>query len=185
MVEKVDTIVVGAGPAGSATAYSLAETGHEVLLVERAKTPGEKNVSGGVLFGSVLHKLIPNFWEEAPVERTITKRSLILLAGDSSVSLDFTSPKLGKPPHSGYSIIRNEFDQWFAKRAEEAGALLATGIRVDTLLWENKRIVGIKAGDDEIKANVVVAADGINSILTEQAGLRKTLQSKNIGLGIK
>ncbi len=185
MVEKVDTIVVGAGPAGSATAYSLAETGHEVLLVERAKTPGEKNVSGGVLFGSVLHKLIPNFWEEAPVERTITKRSLILLAGDSSVSLDFTSPKLGKPPHSGYSIIRNEFDQWFAKRAEEAGALLATGIRVDTLLWENKRIVGIKAGDDEIKANVVVAADGINSILTEQAGLRKALQSKNIGLGIK
>jgi electron transfer flavoprotein-quinone oxidoreductase len=185
MVERVDTIVVGAGPAGSATAYSLAQLDHDVLLVERAKTPGEKNVSGGVLFGSVLHDLIPNFWEEAPVERIITNRSLIFLSGDSSFSLDFSSKKLDNPPHNGYSIIRYEFDQWFAKRAEEAGALLATGIRVDNLLWEKNRVVGIKAGDDEIRANVVVAADGINSMLTEQAGLRKALKPKNIGLGIK
>jgi electron transfer flavoprotein-quinone oxidoreductase len=185
VVERVDTIIVGAGPAGSATAYSLAQSNHEVLLVERAKTPGEKNVSGGVLFSSVLHDLIPNFWEEAPIERTITNRNLIFLSDESSFSFDFSSKKLAKPPHNGYSIIRYEFDQWFAKRAEEAGALLATGIRVDDLLWENKRIVGIKAGDDEIRSNVVVAADGINSKLPEQAGLRKKLEPKNIGLGIK
>ncbi|MFX1576873.1 MAG: FAD-dependent oxidoreductase [Promethearchaeota archaeon] len=185
MVEKVDTIVVGAGPAGSATAYSLAKSGHEVLLIERAKTPGEKNVSGGVLFGSVLHDLIPNFWEDAPLERTITNRNLVFLSGQSSLSFDFSSKRLEKPPHNGYSIIRYDFDQWFAKRAEEAGALLATGIRVDNLLWENNRVIGIKAGDDEIRANVVVAADGINSLLTEHAGLRKDLKTKNIGLGIK
>ncbi|MFW9934574.1 MAG: FAD-dependent oxidoreductase [Candidatus Thorarchaeota archaeon] len=185
MVEKVDTIVVGAGPAGSATAYSLAKSGHEVLLVERAKTPGEKNVSGGVLFGSVLHDLIPNFWEDAPLERTITNRNLVFLSDQSSFSFDFSSKRLEKPPHNGYSIIRYDFDQWFAKRAQEVGALLATGIRVDNLLWENNRVIGIKAGDDEIQANVVVAADGINSLLAEQAGLRKDLKTKNIGLGIK
>ncbi len=185
MVEKVDTIVVGAGPAGSAAAYSLARADNQVLLVERAKTPGEKNVSGGVLFGSVLHQLIPNFWEDAPIERTIINRNLVFLSGESSFSLDFSSKKLENPPHCGYSIIRYDFDQWFAKRAEEAGALLATGIRVDELAWENKQVVGIRAGDDEIRANVVVAADGINSQLTEQAGLRKGLRTKHIGLGIK
>ncbi len=185
VTEKIDTIVVGAGPAGSATAYSLAQADHEVLLVERAQTPGEKNVSGGVLFGSVLHNLIPNFWEEAPIERTITNRSIIFLNGESSFSLDFSSKKLDKPPHNGYSIIRYDFDKWFAKRAEEAGAMLATGVRVDSLLWEKKRVVGIKAGDDEILANVVVAADGINSVLTEQAGLRHQVKPKNIGLGVK
>lgn len=185
MVESIDTIVVGAGPAGSATALSLAKAGHEVLLVDRGKTPGEKNVSGGVLYGSVLHQLIPNFWEDAPLERTIVSRNLVFLSGESSFSLDFSSNKLEKQPHSGYSINRYDFDQWFAKRAEEAGALLATGIRVDELLWENKRVVGIKAGDDEIRAKVVVAADGINSSLVEQAGLRKDLKAKYTALGIK
>ncbi len=185
MVEKINTIVIGAGPAGSAAAYSLAQAGHEVLLVERSKTPGEKNVSGGVLFGPVLHDLIPNFWNDAPVERKITNRSLIFLDEDSSFSLDFTSKKLAKPPFGGYSIIRYRFDQWFAKRAEEAGAILATGVRVDKLLWDNKRVIGINAGGDEIYANVVVAADGINSTLTEQAGLRNGQNPKHIGLGIK
>ena len=185
MVEKVDTIVVGAGPAGSATAYSLAKSGHEVLLIERAETPGEKNVSGGVLFGRVLHDLIPNFWEDAPVERMITNKSLIFLNGESSVSLDFASKKLAQPPYTGFSIVRYQFDQWFAKRAEEAGATLATGVRVDGLLWEDKQVIGIRAGDDEIHANIVVAADGINSILTEEAQLRKRHKPKHVGLGIK
>jgi electron transfer flavoprotein-quinone oxidoreductase len=185
MVEKVDTIVVGAGPAGSATAYSLAQSGHEVLLVERAATPGEKNVSGGVLFGRVLHDLIPNFWEEAPVERMITNKSLIFLDGESSFGLDFASKKLAQPPYTGFSIIRYQFDQWFAKRAEEVGATLATGIRVDNLLWENNRVSGIRVGGDDIHANVVVAADGINSTLTEEAQLRKRHKPKHIGLGIK
>ncbi|MFX1301682.1 MAG: FAD-dependent oxidoreductase, partial [Promethearchaeota archaeon] len=48
-METLDAIVVGAGPAGSAAAYSLAKAGLQVMLVERSKTPGEKNVSGGVL----------------------------------------------------------------------------------------------------------------------------------------
>jgi electron transfer flavoprotein-quinone oxidoreductase len=71
-METLNAIVVGAGPAGSAVAYSLAKSGLQVMLVERAKTPGEKNVSGGVLYGQVLHNLIPKYWEQAPVERRIT-----------------------------------------------------------------------------------------------------------------
>ncbi len=184
-MENVDVIVVGAGPAGSAAAYYLAKAGQQVLLIERGKTPGEKNVSGGILYGRALHRLIPNFWEDAPVERFIISHNLNVLSGDSAIRLGFSKKEFAKPPFNGISVIRYKFDQWFAKQAEEAGALLATGIRVDELIWNNKRIVGIKAGDDEIGANIVIAADGINSLLAAQANLRTPHRPELLGLGIK
>ncbi|MFX0077706.1 MAG: FAD-dependent oxidoreductase [Candidatus Hermodarchaeota archaeon] len=184
-METLDAIVVGAGPAGSAAAYSLAKAGLQVMLVERSKTPGEKNVSGGVLYGQVLHDLIPNYWEQAPVERRITAYRLSLLSQESAFTLDFSSGKRNPVPNDGYSLNRYKFDQWFAKQAENAGAFLASGIRVDDLLWEENRIIGIKAGTDEVHANVVIAADGVNSLLTEKAQLRRDHTPEQMGLGIK
>ena len=54
MEDKFDAIVVGAGPAGSAAAYTLAREGLDVLLAERGKYAGAKNVSGGILLGPTL-----------------------------------------------------------------------------------------------------------------------------------
>ena len=51
MKPEFDAIVVGAGPAGGACAYSLAKQGRSVLLIERGKYPGAKNVWGGALYG--------------------------------------------------------------------------------------------------------------------------------------
>lgn len=184
-MENVDVIVVGAGPAGSAAAYHLAKAGQQVLLVERGRVPGEKNVSGGILYGRALHRLIPNFWEHAPIERFITQHNLNVLSGDSTITLGFSKKDFAKPPFNGISVIRYKFDQWFAKQAEEAGALLATGIRVDELIWKNKRVVGIKAGGDEIGANIVIAADGINSLLAAEANLRTPHKPELLGLGVK
>jgi electron transfer flavoprotein-quinone oxidoreductase len=184
-MENIDAIIVGAGPAGSAAAYSLAKAGLQVMLVERAKTPGEKNVSGGVLYGQVLHDLIPKYWEQAPVERRITTNRLSLLSNESAFTLDFSSGKRTPVSNDGYTINRYKFDQWFAKQAENAGALFTPGIRVDDLLWEKERIIGVIAGTDEVQANVVIAADGVNSILAEKAHLRKDHTPEQMGLGIK
>ena len=63
--------------------------------------------------------------------------------------------------------------------------LLATGIRVDSLLEENGRIVGIIAGGEEMRARVVVAADGVNSVLGREAGLVSELSAHAVGLGVK
>jgi len=65
--DKVTAIVVGAGPAGSIAAYVLAKAGVDVVLVERGSSPGEKNVFGGRMYSHVLNRILPGFWEEAPV----------------------------------------------------------------------------------------------------------------------
>ncbi|MDP7554937.1 MAG: FAD-dependent oxidoreductase, partial [Nitrospinota bacterium] len=68
MEEKFDCIIIGAGPAGSAAAITLAQGGADVVVLEKGESPGSKNLFGGILFTTVLNKLIPNFWESAPIE---------------------------------------------------------------------------------------------------------------------
>jgi electron transfer flavoprotein-quinone oxidoreductase len=140
---------------------------------------------GGALYGPSLYELFPDFWEEAPVERYILRHKYSLLTQDASFSVDFTSKKYGKPPYNGFSVLRSKFDRWFASKAEQAGAVVATGLEAEDLLWEGKSVAGIKAGGDELPANVVIACDGVNSILTEKAGLRGKISPRDIKQGVK
>jgi electron transfer flavoprotein-quinone oxidoreductase len=183
--EAFDAIVVGAGPAGCAAAYSLAKGGLEVLLVERGKFAGVKNMTGGVLYGPVLNSLIPDFWKEAPVERHVTRHVITLLSEKTSLSIDFNSAGLDQPLHDGYTVLRAKFDRWFAGKVEGAGGVVITGVRVDDLLWDGERVVGIVAGGDTIPAGVVIAADGVNSILAKKAGLSAKLSPENVNQGVK
>lgn len=183
--DRYDAIVVGAGMAGNAAAYRLAQAGLEVVLVERGPYPGSKNLSGGVLYGRVLHELIPNYWEEAPVERAITHNAVTFMTGDAAFSLDARTGAFGQPPYNAFTVLRGKFDRWFAGRAEAAGAMLVTGIKVDRLLREDGRVVGVAAGEDEIRADVVIAADGANSFLAQEAGLRGRIPTGQIALGVK
>lgn len=183
MSEKFDVIIVGAGPAGSAAAYSLAKMGFNVLMIERGKYPGAKNVMGGRMYAYALNRLIPEFWKEAPIERKVTREKLTLQGEKASFTLDFMDEELREPPNS-YTILRGKFDQWFAGKAVEAGATLVSSIRVDDLIRENNRITGIVAGTDRIQANVVIAADGAVSLLSEKAGLKK-FDVLQFALGIK
>ncbi len=172
MSEKFDVIIVGAGPGGCAAAYSLARMGFNVLILERGKYPGAKNVMGGRMYTDALNRLIPEFWKEAPVERRVAREKLTLLCNKASVTLDFQDEMLLEPPNS-FTILRAKFDQWFAGKAVEAGATLVPNIKVDDLLWKNERVAGIVAGGDTIEANVVIAADGAVSLMAEKACLKK------------
>src|SRR3972149_12217589 len=130
MSEKFDAIIVGSGPGGSSAAYSLAKMGFNVLMLERGKYPGAKNVMGGRMYAYALNRLIPEFWKEAPVERTVTRERLTMLCDKASITLDFQDEELLEPPNS-FTILRAKFDQWFANKAVEAGATLIPSIRVD------------------------------------------------------
>jgi electron transfer flavoprotein-quinone oxidoreductase len=184
MTEKFDCIVIGAGFAGSSAAIRLAKGGASVLLVERAEVPGQKNMTGGVLWGRELDDLVPGWWKEAPVERFIDHKRLSFLTDDSSFSLDFKSSEWDKEPYNGFSILRGKFDAWLAKKAEEAGANLICGITVRSLAKDKHgKVIGVQGvtKDDVIPAGCVIIADGINSRLALQAGLRREPPRRPVG----
>ncbi|GAB6174387.1 hypothetical protein JCM15765_38650 [Paradesulfitobacterium aromaticivorans] len=181
-MKKHDVIIVGAGPAGIAAAFVLAKAGMDVVLFERGEFPGEKNMFGGVVYGHVFNELIPNYWEEAPLERPISKMVISILGEDNALNIELDSNRLSMPPNNGYSVRRNLFDRWFAQKAVEAGALLVNRTVIDDLIMENSRVVGVRARRDqgEMYANVVIAADGVNSLLAEKAGLRKPFKPEYV-----
>lgn len=177
-----DVIVVGAGIAGCITAYQLARAGHSVALIERGEAPGTKNLSGGVLYYRPLLDVFPDLLTEAPIERRITRHVTQFLTPEASVGLDYADLRLRD---NAVTVLRAPFDAWLADRAEQAGVFLMAGVRVDRLLTDDGRTVGVQAGDDELRARVVVAADGVNSFLAREAGLRPAPEPRQLALGVK
>lgn len=176
MTDNFDCIIIGAGPSGIACAYTLAKAGLNVIIFERGEYPGSKNVSGGVLYSTVLNKLIPNFWETAPIERHVVKRRYSILSKDAEMAMEFSFDRFNNPPYNNsFTVLRSKFDQWFAKKAEDAGAMLLTETVIDDFIWKDGKIVGVKARREggDIYADVVVCAEGANSLLSEKAGLKK------------
>ncbi len=183
--DKFTAIVVGGGPAGSTAAYLLAREGHEVVLVERGTAPGSKNMYGGRMYSHALNRIIPNFWEEAPVERRVEREVVTFLDEGRSLSVNFRDSNWSEPPYHSFTLLRAEFDNWLASKAEEAGALLACGIRVDDVLTEKGKVIGIRAGEDEMLADVVIAADGVNSRMAQKAGLAQMFTPSQVATGVK
>ena len=183
--DSFDAIVVGAGPAGSACAYTLAKGGKNVLLLERGDSAGAKNVSGGRLYTYALELVELDLYKRAPLQRRIVREQVMLLDERRATTIDFADPAWGEGVPQSHSVIRASLDEWFAGEAEAQGATFASGMRVDSLLEEHGRIVGIQVGEDEMRADIVVAADGVNSLLGQQAGLFKDVQAQAVGVGVK
>lgn len=186
--EHFDVVVAGAGPAGSTAALVMARAGLRVALLERGEYPGAKNVSGAVLYGtSFLERLHPGFRLSAPVERYITRRSIGFMSESALFSLDYKSSNSAALPNNGFTVLRPQFDRWLAQRAVEAGALLAPGTVVDGLLREGGVVRGVRTRREkgELYADVVVAADGVNSFLAREAGLRGEFSLQEMSLGVK
>ena len=184
--EKFDAIVVGGGLAGSAAALTMAKAGLDVMLIERGKFCGSKNSSGGRIYGHSLERLIPNFAEEAPIERKITQERLSLMTEGGALSFQYNSDKLQNLKYPSYSVLRSKFDKWMAEKAEEAGVMLLEGFRVDKVLVdENGKATGVVCGDEEFDADVIVLADGVNSLLAQQLGMKQELDPKDVAVGVK
>ncbi|MDD7306510.1 MAG: FAD-dependent oxidoreductase [Peptoniphilaceae bacterium] len=185
--DKFDAIIVGGGLAGISAALVMAKAGLEVMLIERGDYCGAKNMTGGRLYGHSLEKIIPNFAQEAPVERIVTKEKISIMSEDSSFDFTYNSKKLaGNKAEASYTVLRTEFDKWMAEKAEEAGANVITGILVEDLLKdENGKIIGVMATGEEIYSDVVILADGVNSLLSQQIGLKEELKADQVAVGAK
>lgn len=186
-MEKFDVVVVGAGLAGCAAAHAVAREGLSVVFAERGTQPGTKTVSGGLLYSHALARIFPQFWEQepSPVERAIDRNVLSMLTPTRAVSLDYLDSDFGRPPFNAFSVLRSRLDPWLAAQAEAAGAVPVYGIKVDSLVRESGRVVGIRAGDDEIRAEVVVVAEGANAILSRGNPPEPPADPKVVGVGVK
>ena len=181
-----DIIVVGSGCAGGVAAYVAASAGKSVLVVERGNFAGAKNMTGGRIYSHSLKQVFPDFESEAPVERKITHERIAMMDPSSQMTVDFTSSELAEEGKDSYSVLRGPFDQWLAEKAEEAGAEYICGIAVEELIKDGSgRVTGVRAGDDEITAEVVILAEGTNSMLSERCLGNARPKANQMAVGIK
>jgi electron transfer flavoprotein-quinone oxidoreductase len=177
--EHYEAVVVGAGPGGASAAAALAKQGVETLVLERGTEAGSKNVSGGLIYAETeapytIDDLFPGFREEAS-ERPVDEYYIHNIAGENVETFD-----LNKIHHKGTdwcdAVLRRHMDSWLAERVHEmtreTGGGLLTDVRVNGLLRDGGKIVGVTCDElDPIRADLVVAADGVNSELARDAGL--------------
>jgi electron transfer flavoprotein-quinone oxidoreductase len=186
-LEKFDVIVVGAGPAGLAAAYTLAKAGVKVAVIERGDFPGAKNVMGGVLYTRPTAEVFGDFWQDAPLERPIVQQSYWILAKDSAIKVGINDQRFLQSPPNCFTVLRARFDKWLAEKTKQAGALIISETVVEDVLWEDDRIVGIRTNrpDGDLACDVVVAADGVNSLLSQKAGLHKEWKPNQVAVAVK
>ena len=173
--------------AGCSAAIRVAQGGGNVLLLERGAEAGTKNLSGGILWGHDLDRILPGWWHEMPVERHIVRKRFGVLTSDSAVSFDFDDAAWRKEPYVAHSVLRARTDAWLAKKAEEAGATVVTSVPVERLNWEGSRVHGIVQGGETMTAPVTILADGTNSRLALGTPIRPQarLDAEATELGMK
>ncbi len=186
--ERFDAIVVGAGPSGNAAAYTMAKAGLKVLQLERGEYPGSKNVQGAILYADALEKVIPDFRDDAPLERHVIEQRIWMMDDTSHAGMHYRSEDFNEEKPNRYTIIRAQFDKWFSRRVREAGATLLCETTVTDLLRDIKgKVIGVRTdrGGAHVYADVVVLADGVNSLVGQRAGLRPELKPQSVALAVK
>ena len=187
--DQADVIVVGAGPAGSTTAYYLAQAGLDVLLLEKSRFPREK-VCGDGLTPRGVKALVAMGISVSEQDGWVRNKGLRVIGAGQRLELSW--PELSSYPGYGLVRPRTDLDQMLARRAEQAGARLVEGLTVTGPVLEDRtgRITGVTArpagadGERTYTSRVVVAAVGNSSRLSVAMGLRKR-DDRPLGVAVR
>ena len=186
---EADVIVVGAGPAGATTAFYLAQSGLDVLLLEKSRFPREK-VCGDGLTPRAVKALVGMGISVTEQDGWVRNKGLRVIGAGKRLELPW--PELASYPGYGLVRARTDFDETLARRAQQAGARLLEGVTVTgpVLSERTGRITGVAArpageeGERTYSARVVVAADGNSSRLSVAMGLRKR-DDRPLGVAVR
>ncbi|MDT0380664.1 geranylgeranyl reductase family protein [Streptomyces sp. DSM 42041] len=186
---RADVIVVGAGPAGSATAYHLARSGLDVLLLEKTAFPREK-VCGDGLTPRATKQLVAMGIDISEEAGWLRNKGLRIIGGGQRLQLDW--PELASYPDYGLVRKRDDFDDQLARQAQKAGARLYERCNVGEPILDARtgRITGVHAKLGEEKkpvtfhAPIVVAADGNSTRLSLKMGLHRR-EDRPMGVAVR
>jgi electron transfer flavoprotein-quinone oxidoreductase len=179
-MKNYDVIIVGGGPGGTVAGRYAAEKGLKTLILERGRTPGDKNVSGC--------GLSPKCWRDLPFMKEmklpnmrVADMATVHLVDERNkevMNMSFTASECG-----GYkearefltvNVYRSEFDPWLAELAVNAGAEVRTSTLVKGVTKDDKgKVSGVVLEDGtKLNSQIVIGADGIISFTAISAGLR-------------
>jgi menaquinone-9 beta-reductase len=185
--DDADVIVVGAGPAGSTTAFYLAQAGLDVLMLEKCAFPREK-VCGDGLTPRGVRALVAMGISVSEQDGWVRNQGLRVIGAGKRLELPW--PELSSYPGYGLVRPRTDLDQMLARRAQQAGAKLLEGVTVTGPVLDERtgRITGVAAkeadGERTYRARVIVAADGNSSRLSVAMGLRKR-DDRPLGVAVR
>ena len=159
-----DAIVVGAGPAGSATALLLARAGARVLLLDRARFPREKPCSEYLspestrVLGRLGQDVLAAVEAAAPAQ--LTGMKVVAPSGASVV---------GRFETFSFALPRTRFDTILLQAAAASGVEVREGVKVEELVYDSGAVAGVMARET-YRARVVVGADGLRSVVARRLG---------------
>ena len=208
-VMEYDVVIVGAGPAGLATAIKLRQLNSNlnVCILEKSSEVGAHILSGNIFETRALDELIPNWKEEgAPIKTKVLKEKFLFLNKTSSLSWpSWLLPSVQKN-HKNYIISLGNLCRWMAEKAESLGVEIFPGFAASKLLYRNDGSVkGVQTGDMgidregnkknvfepgiEIHGKVTVLAEGCRGHLgkevIEKYSLSKGKSPQQYGIGFK
>ena len=166
-----DVIVVGGGPAGAATATFLRRRGHDVLLLDEARFPRDKVCGEGV--SPEAWRLLAEMGADGAVRalRPQPLRGMTLTAPDGTAFSGFYRGAAGP----GFAVRRQALDACLLAASRAAGVEVREGVAVSGVLAADGRVTGVvvddRPGGGELRARLVVGADGRRSVVARQLGL--------------
>ncbi|MFD8532001.1 geranylgeranyl reductase family protein [Streptosporangium canum] len=181
-----DVIVVGAGPAGSTTAFHLAQAGLDVLLLEKTTFPREKVCGDGLTPRAVKQLIAMGIDIDAP--GWVRNKGLRVVGGGLRFELDW--PELSSYPDFGLVRTRQDFDEILAANAVRGGVRLLQGVNVTAPILDDRsgHIVGVVAKKDgeevSYRSRLVVAADGNSTRISLAMGLHKR-EDRPMGVAVR
>lgn len=178
---NADVIVVGAGPCGISAALAIARAGKKVVLLERSHYVGSKNMYGGAVYTTALKEVFEDDFDKIPYERIINSHTWAFLAEDSSFEMTYKNLN----SQNAYAIKRIDLESSMINIAKSNGVYFCPDTLVKNLILKNNKVIGVKTELEEYFAPITILADGVNSLLAREIGLRNKFKSRDFILSAK